>query len=131
MKNLIIVFLILFISGCQTTGMIKDISKFSHDNNDLHCNLHGSNKYWKNYKNTNFRSALDFNPMVDANWYLAQTWGVGYGRKLNYKHGKSLGVCIHKNGKGYFYTAESSGTAKDKSWVNVSYIIGGGVGILH
>ena len=133
MKKISLLFLIMIIfSGCQTTGIVKDTSgivkdtsKYSYYNKKLHCNLHDPKSTWKYQSDTIYRKSLFSNSSVDANWYLAQTWGIKDGKKFNYKHGRSFGVCVNREGKGYFYTAEPSGNAKKLSWVNVSYIIGG------
>lgn len=104
---------------------IKNTNKYLSNTDKIYCNLRAPKKYWKSISQTDQRNTLLINNKTDANWYLVQTWGTRYGRKFNYKHGRSFGACVYRNGEGYFYEAEGSGTAKPNSWVNISYIIGG------
>ena len=69
------------------------------------------------------------NDNIDTDWYQSDAWGIRHARGIEkkYKHGKSLGVCIKKDGAGFYYTAVksfSSKAGKKQSWVNITSHIG-------
>jgi hypothetical protein len=128
---LVLPVLVLILSGCQTTSpyAVKNLLKFSSDDNEQHCNLDPDPDSMKGIKRTHYKGAVTKNPINDADWYLAETWGIRFrdigSRMTDYEHGKSLGVCIHKKGKGFYYTAvPATAWGEKRSWTNITYIIG-------
>jgi len=66
---------------------------------------------------------------IDTDWYQSNAWGIKHKRGIEKKYvrGKSLGVCIKKDGTGFYYTAVSSFSRKKnkkQSWLNISSRIG-------
>ena len=110
---------LLLLGGCQTTNYaVKNTLKYSIDNRELHCNL--SNEL------VSFRKEIvSKGENIDADLYWVDLWGIRANRGIEYEHGKSLGVCIHKNGRGYYYTAVPSiKDGRKRSWVGITYHIG-------
>ena len=104
---------------------VENIDKFKmNKDNELDCNIVNENdsriKYFGEVNKSN---------NIDTDWYLFDAWGIKHKRGIEkkYKHGKSLGVCIKKDGTGFFYTAVKSFSAKagkKQSWVNITSLIG-------
>ena len=104
---------------------VENIDKFKmNKDNELDCNIVNENdsriKYFGEVNKSN---------NIDTDWYLFDAWGIKHKRGIEkkYKHGKSLGVCIKKDGTGFYYTAVKSFSAKagkKQSWVNITSLIG-------
>ena len=118
---------LLLLGGCQTTNYaVKNPLKYSIDSHELHCNL--ANEYSGAYTALPYshQGIVSKSEIIDADLYKVSLWGIPHNRGIEYEHGKSLGVCIHKNGRGYYYTAVPSIKAgRKRSWVNINYHIGG------
>ena len=132
MKKIIFISLVFILLGFQAIAneskyIVKNHLEFSRNDKEQHCNLDSDPSNFKIYKRTNYDGAVTKNPINNADWYVVQTWGIRDkgSRMTNYKHGKSLGVCINKKGKGYSYTAVPTKVwGKKRSWTNITYVIG-------
>ena len=83
---------LLLLGGCQTTNYaVKNTLKYSIDNRELYCNL--SNEYGSFRKEIVSKSEN-----IDADLYEVNLWGIKRKSGIIYEHGKSVGVCIKKNG---------------------------------
>ena len=89
---------------------------------ELDCNL-GKN----NPSKTDYWGPVEKSKNIDTDWYHSSAWGLWSKRAAEYIHGKSLGVCVNKNGTGFYYTAAgqySTKKKKNQSWVNITSHIG-------
>ena len=110
---------LLLLGGCQTTNYaVKNTLKYTIDNRELHCNL--SNEY------VSFRKEIvSKSENIDADLYEVNLWGIKRKSGIIYEHGKSVGVCIQKNGRGYYYTVVPQIIdGRKESWVAINYGIG-------
>ena len=104
---------------------VENIDKFKmNKDNKLDCNI-----YNENFSKIKYFGEVIKNDNIDTDWYLFDAWGIKHKRGIekNYKHGKSLGGCVKKDGTGYYYTAVKSFSAKAKkkqSWLNITSVIG-------
>ena len=101
----------------------KDGKKLSESERKKYDN---KNPYTSRIK---YSGKVNKNNNIDTDWYLSDAWGIRHARGIEkkYKHGKSLGVCIKKDGAGFYYTAVksfSSKAGKKQSWVNITSLIG-------
>ena len=109
-------------SGCENYST-RTICCYDEDGNEI----------WKNpqYNNSGKRVSgqVKKNNNIDTDWYLSSAWGIKHKRGIEkkYKYGKSLGVCVKKDGTGFYYTAVKSwhtGKGKKQSWLNITSVIG-------
>ena len=104
---------------------VENIDKFKmNKDNKLDCNI-----YNENFSKIKYFGEVIKNDNIDTDWYLFDAWGIKHKRGIekNYKHGKSLGGCVKKDGTGYYYTAVKSFSAKagkKQSWLNITSVIG-------
>ena len=109
-------------SGCENYST-RTICCYDEDGKEI----------WKDpqYSNSKVKyfGKVNKNENIDTDWYLFDAWGIKHKRGIEkkYKHGKSLGACIKKDGTGFYYTAVKSYSAKagkKQSWVNITSLIG-------
>ena len=104
---------------------VENIDKFKKNkDNELDCNIVNENN-----SRIKYFGEVNKNDNIDTDWYLFHAWGIKHKRGIEkkYKHGKSLGTCIKKDGTGFYYTAVKSFSAKagkKQSWVNITSLIG-------